>query len=136
MHQLVQFLPQRQRHAAGVARAFLRVLLQAGHGGEGSFHQFHNFADGVFLRFAQQHIAAAFPAGAFDEFSVNQFLHDNLKVLLGDPLPLGDILQRYRLSLIMFCQVNHHPERVTAFCGNHTASLRNFLVLIAYFTAG
>lgn len=67
MHHPVKLFPHGQRHTGVRFLTDFRVGLQAGGDGEGTFCQFEDFADGVFLWGACEPVAAALAAKTLEQ---------------------------------------------------------------------
>ena len=95
------------------------VIGKAGNSGERTFHQFNDFPDGVFFRFPEEFVTAAFSAGADKEFTRNHVLYDDLKIFLGNSLSGCNVLERDISVVIVFGQIDQNPDRVSPSCRNH-----------------
>ena len=117
--ELVVFFPHGKSEAGAAALAGLRIRQQAADRGDGCFFQREDFAYSVFGGISCEAVAAFFAADALDELCLYHFPDDNLQVLFGNILPLGDSAQRDVFIAVLACQVQQEPQGISALGGNH-----------------
>ena len=113
LHQLVQLLPKRQRDTfpgpltAGILN--LRTVDRR----QCLLRQLEDGTNGIFLRKTAETVSSLFPAAADQHAAFIEGTDNQLQIFHGDILSLCDIFQRYQFSVIVLCQIDHHPKRVS-----------------------
>ena len=111
---VVQALPHRIGAAVGHPFAGGSTGHKAAHGGKAALGQQQDLCHGVLVGGAGQPVAAALAAQTFQKAVLHQHLQDVFQIFFRDLLPFGDLLQRHIPLRLVFGQVDHYAQCVTA----------------------
>ena len=120
----IYLFPDPESHTFGSSRTGVFLELKAGYGCKAALGQAEYHTNGIILRSFRQHISAACASYASDIACFSEYRHDLLQIFYADRLPFCYIFQRYELTFLAHCKVEHEPQRIAPLSRYHLRKQR------------